>query len=470
MGIALLTILLIPWAITGTLAFHILGSSPEDAIGPAATTLRENADRWTDPAWQAETATTFAQDNLEFILYANDTMIYRSNDDPYFAGISGDTQSREIRRVEIRDDTTHEVTAFAYVIGDAVTSGAPEGLRNWYVPIVALSTLAITLAGVAWFFGRTVVRPLSATSRAARQIATGNLDVTLPSSRVREVAEVNTAFVAMSDALRESITHQAEMEQERRLFIGAVVHDLRTPLFSLRGYLEGFAKGLANTPEKQARYLAIAQERTAALERLVSDLFDFARFEYLEQGSRRDPLDLVALLHRGVEAARPRADEKKIDLQLIASSSPAIIAGDEHLLARALENVLDNAFRHTPTGGQVVLTYDATETDVTVSVADNGPGIPTDDLPHLFTPLFRGEKSRNRHTGGAGLGLTIAQRIFRDHGGDLTAHNAREGGAVFTGTLRRGQADETAFDGEVRQPGYPASDKIASTATPIGVA
>jgi signal transduction histidine kinase len=333
-----------------------------------------------------------------------------------------------------------------------------------------LTTLALTLLGVAWFFGRTVVRPLSATHQAARQIAAGNLDVAVPSSRVREVAEVNTAFVAMSDALRESITHQATMEQERRLFIGAVVHDLRTPLFSLRGYLEGFAKGLANTPEKQARYLAIAQERTAALERLVSDLFDFARLEYLEQGARRAPLDLVSLIQRAIEAARPRSEAKEIEVHLVAPPSPAPITGDEHLLARALENVLDNALRHTPTGGRVVLTYTATATEVAVSVADNGPGIPAEDLPHLFTPLFRGEKSRNRHTGGAGLGLTIAQRIFRDHGGDLTVHNAPGGGAVFTGKIQRESSSATATSGlDDRQSGYPTSARIASTATSIGV-
>ena len=123
------------------------------------------------------------------------------------------------------------------------------------MPIVAVTTLICTLGGIAWFLGRMVVKPLAATSEAARQIASGNLEVAVPTSRVREVANVNLAFDDMSAELRASLQHQSELEQERRLFIGAIAHDLRTPLFSLRGSLEGLATGVADTPEKQARYI-----------------------------------------------------------------------------------------------------------------------------------------------------------------------------------------------------------------------
>jgi signal transduction histidine kinase len=112
-----------------------------------------------------------------------------------------------------------------------------------------------------------------------------------------------------------------------------------------------------------------------------------------------------------------------------------MVAGDPVLLMRAVENVLDNAVRHTPAGGEIRVDWGQSLECVTFTVSDSGPGIATADLPHLFTPLFRGEASRNRRTGGAGLGLTIARRLLRAHGGELTAANGQGGGAVFTGTM-----------------------------------
>ena len=112
-----------------------------------------------------------------------------------------------------------------------------------------------------------------------------------------------------------------------------------------------------------------------------------------------------------------------------------MIEGDAHLLARVVENLLDNALRHTPSGGEVTVRWRADAGRMTFTVADTGPGIAARDLPHLFDPLYRGEASRNRETGGAGLGLAIARRILRAHGGDLVAANRDDEGAEFTGWL-----------------------------------
>jgi signal transduction histidine kinase len=254
---------------------------------------------------------------------------------------------------------------------------------------------------------------------------------------VREVAEVNSAFAAMSDALRESLGQQAQVEQERRLFIGAIVHDLRTPVFSLRGYLEGLQTGVADTPEKRTRYVEIAQEKAAALERLITDLFEFTRLEYLEQAPNRELLDLGALLTRLVDSMRPQAEAKGVELTASSLPEHCSVMGDSHLLSRAAENLLVNALRHTPSGGRIWIECRVEPLWIRFSVNDSGSGISAADLPHIFTPLFRGEQSRNRRTGGVGLGLTIARRILQAHEGDLTAHNHDGGGAVFSAVLPR---------------------------------
>lgn len=308
-------------------------------------------------------------------------------------------------------------------------------IQSLIAPLTGLVALLLTIVVVAWFIGRAILRPLTAMSLAARQIAAGELEFCVPDSRVREVAEVSAAFRAMGDALGESIYRQARLEQERRLFISAVVHDLRTPLFSLRGYLEGLSEGVANSPEKTERYLAISREKAATLERLVSDLFAYAQMEYLEQTPRRDSLDLGGLLRETADGLRPLAEARDVDLTIEGPAEACICDGDEHLLVRAVENVLDNALRYTPPGGRIAVTWRREANRVVFSIADTGPGFDPSDLPNVFSPLFRGETSRNRRTGGAGLGLTIARRALLAHGGDLIAANAPGGGALLVGSV-----------------------------------
>lgn len=303
------------------------------------------------------------------------------------------------------------------------------------IPLAQMGALVLIVAAIALFVHRAFLRPLAHLVDAMRQVGAGDLDARLPRSRVTEVDDVATAFGTMAGELRTALERQQELEQERRMTIGALVHDLRTPLFSLRGYLEGLATGVASSPEKTARYIRVCQEKADALERLVSDLFNYTRTEYLEEVPRPEPLELGELMRRTVEGLLPQADAKGVNLVLDETAGPVTVAGDPMLLMRAVENVLDNAVRHTPSGGEVRVGWERHGETAAFSVTDTGPGILPEDLPHLFTPFYRGETSRNRRTGGAGLGLAIARRLLQAHGGDLTASNVESGGARFTGTL-----------------------------------
>lgn len=428
---------LVPVAVTAIVIAHVL-SGPHPPIDTAADDIRAGAQQWRDPAWQTAMTKELAPQHIDFVLMAGNREIYRSTPDPL--ATTGD----QVRLA--RDVTMPGTDQVAYVYADQPTwnQNGPNGNGRpfWLIPIVALIAFTITLAGLGWFLGRMVVRPLAATSRAAHDIAGGNLDITLPDSRVREVAEVNRAFTGMSEALRASLAQQNRIEQERRLFIGAIVHDLRTPLFALRGYLDGLAAGVADTAERRAHYLDVARTKADALERLITDLFEFTRLEYLDQTPQTEPLDLRPFLRQIVEGHQPAADERGATVALDVPDEPVMVAADRHMLGRAVENLLDNALRYTPPGGAIRLSAGREDGSATFRVEDTGPGIPAEDLPHIFAPLYRGEHSRNRRTGGAGLGLTVARRILRAHGGDLTAINAPAGGTVFTATLPASNAFE----------------------------
>ncbi len=316
-------------------------------------------------------------------------------------------------------DPSHDATLWPIVV-------AAGAVIQFGVPVV-----------VGVFMGRAVLRPLAAMSQASRQIAAGDLSFDLPPSNVREVAQVSAAFSAMGDGLRSALRRQAQLEEERRFFISAIAHDLRTPLFSLRGYLEGLERGVASTPEKAERYVKVCQEKADELERLVADLFAYTRVEHLDQAPACAPLDLADVVRKTAEGMRPLAEAKSITLVLDGRDGVCEAEGDAHLLGRAIANLLDNALRHTPPGGTIWLRWQPEPEGCRLSVADSGPGIDPRDLPRLFEPLYRGEVSRSRQTGGAGLGLAIARRILQAHGGELTAANRASGGAEFTGTLTR---------------------------------
>jgi signal transduction histidine kinase len=313
-----------------------------------------------------------------------------------------------------------------------------DAVRLRVIAEIVLSSLPALLLIAGWM-RFAILKPLAAMSEAARRIANNHLDIHLPHSPIAELAQVIEAFTTMSSALRAATSRQAELEQERRLFIGAIAHDLRTPLFSLRGYLEAVQTGVARSPEQVTKYLALSQKKAEALERLIGDLFAYTQLEYLAILPQQEQIELGSLLQKIVESMHLKSSAKGIHLEACGQADPCWLVGDEYLLTRAVENVLDNALRYTPVDGTISVRWFGDQERASFTITDTGPGIAPEALAHVFTPLYRAEPSRNRQTGGVGLGLTIARSILVAHGGELTVANVPSGGAQFTGWLPPGR-------------------------------
>ncbi len=244
---------------------------------------------------------------------------------------------------------------------------------------------ALLVATTAWFLQRSILTPLDAIGKASKQIEQGILSFSLPSPSTLEMAEVVSAFNAMGQALRDALARQEKLEEERRFFISAVVHDLRTPLFSLRGYLEGVEKGVADTPEMITQYLHICREKAEDLEHLITDLFTYTQLEYLDLLPQCEIVDMGVLLQKTVETMRPLAQLAGITVTVKreSPSHSALLAVDRRLLTRALENLLDNAIRYSPQGGSIDITWLRKLERFEFSIADTGPGIaPQEVQPH----------------------------------------------------------------------------------------
>ncbi|GIQ69139.1 sensor histidine kinase [Xylanibacillus composti] len=300
--------------------------------------------------------------------------------------------------------------------------------------IAAVAGLLLAFCIIGYVMQRSILKPLERLSQAVREVAKGDLDVELPASRITEITEVRDGFNVMTDSLQESIQKQVELEAERRFVIAAVAHDLRTPLFALRGYLDGLEQGIADTPEKKSKYLAVCKEKSAQLDRLVEDLFAFAKTEYVEMDIKENILDLSHILQKSINSLALLARQKHISI-LSEFGEDSIVMGDSYLLERAMNNLLDNAVRHTPHSGKIVVQCCKDGSNVTFTVQDTGEGFSSEEIQRAFEPLYRGESSRNRSTGGIGLGLTISRKIIRQHRGDLVVSNHSEGGARIKGWI-----------------------------------
>lgn len=433
------------WEDPDTAGVKRQGSS--DEVQAVFREVESQSDKWLDPQWRAEMAKKLAPLQLQVSLRDNESNLYvdipATNPaewpevglPPFTIRKIGPVMIPERETAVYRDGRSAGVARWNRVIPADLASHHFNAVLDAVLPPTIVGLILFTIWLAIHLAHRAVLRPLSVLSVASRQIKEGDLEFTVPSSPITEVNEFARAYEQMRQGLKESITQQATMEQQRRMFIAALAHDLRTPLTSVRGYLEGLRDGVARTPDKVEKYVAVALEKTESLERLIESLFAFAKTEYLEQLPQRERLELGGLLHTAAEAMLPRARTKQVSIRVDGSLEPCWLEGDRLMLSRVVDNLLDNAIRHTPANGSVTVGWNPGPDQATFWIHDSGPGIPAEDRPHIFDPLYRGDKARGTRTGGAGLGLAIAKRLIEAHGGSISATN--EGGARFTINLPR---------------------------------
>lgn len=243
------------------------------------------------------------------------------------------------------------------------------------------------------------------------------------------------------------ISELRALERSRRELVSSISHDLRTPVTSIRGYVEALADGVAGSQEEQARYLKIIDGETRRLSRLIDDLFQLSKLDAGQITYDMGRLDLAALAATAVERMRPQAEKAGVRLTCDCPRGQVWARGDPDRLSQVVQNLLDNAIRYTPAGGEVsvAVSADATASATThvprargtalLTVSDTGVGIPAADLPHVFERFYRVEKSRRSDDGGAGLGLAIAKRLVEDHGGTISVVSEVGRGSRFSVAL-----------------------------------
>jgi signal transduction histidine kinase len=320
------------------------------------------------------------------------------------------------------------------------------GLTAWLMFLnrhdLLLATVLLLFAGgiallLGYIMSVSLTERIARLNQAAEQIAQGHLDTRVPDLGRDEVAGLARAFNDMAARLESAAQQQRELDRLRRDLVAWVGHDLRTPLASVRVIVEALADGVVQDRESVERYLQTAQYQIESLSLLLDDLFELAQIDAGGLKLERHPNSLCDLISDTLEAFSALAARQGVRLEGTALPDVDPVPMDVRKVGRVLNNLLDNAVRHTPAGGAVSVSATAEADCVRVEVRDTGQGIESNDLPHIFERFYRGEKSRSRATGGSGLGLAIASGIVQAHSGHIGVDSAPGQGTSVWFTLPR---------------------------------
>jgi signal transduction histidine kinase len=295
-----------------------------------------------------------------------------------------------------------------------------------------LATVLLIFAGgmamtLGFFLATALTDRIHSLEKASRSLADGQLSARVPVQGRDEVAALAAAFNQMAAQLEAADLKQREVEHLRSDLIAWVGHDLQTPLASIRAILEALADGVVDDPDSVQRYLQTAQRDVRSLSLLIDDLFQMAQIDAGGLRLELTPNSLSDLISDTLESFSALAKGQGVTLEGSAATDVDPVCMDAPRIGRVLNNLVGNALRHTPAGGRVELRARREGPRVEVTVADTGEGIRSEDIPHVFERFYRGEKSRSRATGGAGLGLAIARGIVEAHGGEIRLESGPEG-------------------------------------------
>ena len=348
------------------------------------------------------------------------------------------------RVVGIRGQLLAPVLAVSLLLLALVVAGARQMFISDHDRAVLLTMLLFAGAlatGIGWLSAAPIAGRIERLRAATRELAAGQPAAALAGGGSDELAGLARDFDAMALALRQAADHERELESARRNLIAAVSHDLRAPLAAMRVVVEALADGIVSDDEARRRYLETAQREISHLGQLVDDLFELAQIDAGVLRLQIERASLSDLISDTLASYQPRAERQGVALRGEVDDDVDPVLIDAARIQRVLRNLLENALRHTPAGGTIILRSRRDGDAVAVEVADDGEGIAPADLPHVFERSYRGDPARTRRGGdepaGAGLGLTIARGLVEAHGGHIRVESAIGRGTRLRFTLQR---------------------------------
>jgi signal transduction histidine kinase len=386
----------------------------------------------------------FVPDTHELALLSVD----REPLDAYMAGaklpILGDDPLRTGRRKPFSVapiSIMGETGCYLYIIlGGERYDSVASMIKNSYIVRTASMGVGMSLLG-AVLLGMILLGLLTKRLKSMREVVRsfegGDLKRRIKPQSKDEVGQLAISFNQMADTIVGNMEQLKNADNLRRELIANISHDLRSPLASIQGYLETvLIKEDRLDAEERRTYLEVGLKNTRRLNALVGALFELSKLDAKQIEPNFEKFSIAELVQDVVMQFKPQAESRDIKLSAELDGPLPMVYADIALVERAISNLIDNAIRHTPEGGQVRIVPANDRQHVSVAVIDTGKGIPEDELSRVFERFYRVEKSRTPdEKGGAGLGLAIAKRIFELHGSNLSVQSALNKGTTFRFSL-----------------------------------
>ena len=325
-------------------------------------------------------------------------------------------------------------------VGEVVAIGPAGGPgRRWWpearTMLLFLPFAVLAAGGAGLIMVRILTRRLRALERLADRVTEGDLAARVAAGGLDEIGRLEERFNRMTERLAEVREELRRADSQRSRLLADITHELSTPLTSIRGYVETMLDpAVPTTPEEREGYLRDVRDEAMRLDLLIQDLFDLVRLEAGASALKLERLDWAALCCNTARRFEPRFREAGLTLRWAREPGEAWVRADGRRLEQVVENLLVNALRYVAAGGTVTLSLERAGGDrFRLTVADDGPGIAPEDLPHVFERFYRADAVRS--SGGSGLGLAIVREIVQRHGGEASAERVEPRGAAFVTEL-----------------------------------
>jgi len=294
---------------------------------------------------------------------------------------------------------------------------------------ISMAIAVLISIALVYIFSLKITRPLKQINNAAKVIAGGEFSKRLEIGSNDEIGELSKSFNQMVTALQ-------NLEEMRRGFIANVSHELRTPMTSIRGFVEGILDGTI-PPEKQKEYLTIVRDETNRLNRLTNDILDLAKMEAGEATLTCREFDINELVRRCIIKLESLIVKKDIQVEANFEDEELFVNADPDAIERVLYNLIHNATKFTAENGKIFINTAVQRDKVLITVADNGIGIPKDEVDLIWERFYKSDKSRSKDKGGTGLGLAIVKNIVNEHKQEIWVESEPGKGTKFTFTLNK---------------------------------
>jgi signal transduction histidine kinase len=308
-----------------------------------------------------------------------------------------------------------------------------NSMMEMYRQIIYSALIAAAIAVILiYFFVRSILKPLKEVTLATKQLAFGNFDVRLKVNSSDEIGELSKTFNSVAEDL-------GKYENTRRSFVANVSHELRSPLTSMQGLVQGILDGTIKSSQ-HVKYQNVVLDETKRLNHLINDLLDLSQIESGKVAFQFSNMDVNELIRRCLITFESKISAKNIDVDVEIRDEKQIVYADENRIKQVMMNLIDNAVKFTPDRGKIKIFTSESPDSIFVNVNNSGSLISDEDLPYIFERFYKADKSHTRSQEGTGLGLSIVKKIITEHGQRIWVESTMENGTTFTFSLKKATA------------------------------